>query len=75
VQRAGHPLGLINPALHRLSAMHAPGIVDVTRGNTTVAFTDGLTVHTVPGATAGPGYDFASGVGTVNAAEFARLCG
>src|SRR6202012_2911660 len=38
-QVAGHPLGLINPALYQLSAEHAPGIVDVTSGNTTVSVT------------------------------------
>ena len=38
-QVAGHPLGLINPALYALSAVRAPGLVDVTSGNNTVAFT------------------------------------
>jgi subtilase family serine protease len=40
-QVAGHPLGLINPALYRLEAAHAPGIVDVTSGNNTVSFDQG----------------------------------
>ena len=40
-QVAGHPLGLINPALYRLAAAHARGIVDVTTGNNTVSFTQG----------------------------------
>ena len=40
-QVAGHSLGLINPALYRLAAEHAPGIVDVTSGNNTVSFTPG----------------------------------
>ena len=31
-QVAGHPLGLVNPALYRLAAAHARGIVDVTIG-------------------------------------------
>jgi subtilase family serine protease len=66
-QVAGHPLGPVNPALYRLAAAHAPGIVDVTKGGNTVSFTQDGRRHTVPGFTAGPGYDLASGVGTVNA--------
>jgi subtilase family serine protease len=78
-QVAGHPLGLINPALYQLSAEHAPGIVDVTSGDNTVSFSLGGREHTVPGFHAGPGYNLASGVGTVNALyfvpELARLAG
>ena len=40
-QVAGHPLGQINPAIYRLEAEHAPGIVDVTSGNNTVSFDRG----------------------------------
>lgn len=70
-QVAGHPLGLINPALYKMSAMGAAaGIVDVTKGNNTVSFPQGGKVHTVTGFSARPGYDLASGVGTVNAAKF-----
>jgi subtilase family serine protease len=69
-QVAGHPLGLINPALYSLSASGAPGIVDVTKGNNTVSFTQGGTQHTVTGLSAQPGYDQASGVGTIDAARF-----
>jgi subtilase family serine protease len=78
-QVAGHPLGLINPALYRLAARHAPGIVDVTSGNNTVTFdrpangegpgkqvTAGKPV-TVKGYPARKGYDLVTGVGTVNA--------
>jgi len=68
-QVAGHSLGLINPALYALSAAHAPGLVDVTKGNNTVSFLQPLLV-TVQGYHAGPGYDLASGVGTVDAALF-----
>jgi subtilase family serine protease len=71
-QVAGHSLGLINPALYRLAAEGAPGIVDVTSGNNTVSFSQGGHEHTVRGFTATPGYDLASGVGTVNAAYFVR---
>ena len=79
-QVAGHPLGLINPALYKMSAMgRAAGIVDVTKGNNTVSFPQGGKVNTVTGFRARPGYDLASGVGTVNAARFvpwlAKLAG
>jgi subtilase family serine protease len=69
-QVAGHRLGPVNPALYRLAAAHAPGIVDVTKGNTTVSFSQGGRLHTVRGFAARRGYDLASGVGTVNAALF-----
>jgi subtilase family serine protease len=71
-QVAGHSLGLINPALYKLSAEGAPGITDVVSGNNTVSFSQGGHEHTVPGFTAVAGYDLASGVGTVNAAYFVR---
>jgi subtilase family serine protease len=78
-QMAHHSLGLINPALYELSARQAPGLVDVTTGNNTVAFTQNGTLFTVNGFDAGPGYDLASGVGTINAAlfvpELARAAG
>jgi subtilase family serine protease len=71
-QVAGHPLGAVNPALYRLAAGHARGIVDVTKGNTTVSFTQGGRRHTVGGFTATRGYDLASGVGTVDGRYFVR---
>jgi subtilase family serine protease len=71
-QVAGHPLGVINPYLYQLSARHAPGIVDVVAGNNTVSFIQGGKTHTVYGFRAGPGYDLASGVGTVDAFYFVR---
>ena len=71
-QVAGHSLGLINPALYTMAAEHAPGIVDVTSGNNTVSFTQGGHEHTVRGFSARPGYDLASGLGTINAAKFVR---
>lgn len=78
-QAAGHPLGFLNPLLYLLAAEHAPGIVDVTRGRTAVALvSDGVTTH-ARGWTAGPGYDLATGLGTVDAAhlvtELAALSG
>jgi subtilase family serine protease len=69
-QVARHRLGPVNPALYRLAAAHAPGIVDVTKGNTTVSFSQDGRLHTVRGFAARRGYDLASGVGTVNAALF-----
>ncbi len=72
-QVAGHSLGNINNRLYRLANFHNfAGVVDVTQGNNTFGpFTnsDGTT-HTVVGFTAGPGYDLASGNGTVDAARF-----
>ena len=69
-QVAGHPLGLINPALYLMSAAHLPGLVDVTSGNNTVTFSQNGQTYTVQGYSARPGYDLASGVGTVNGAAF-----
>src|SRR6516162_7368065 len=69
-QVAHHPLGLINPALYAMAAQHQPGLVDVTSGSNSVSFSQGGHEHTVHGFTAGPGYDLASGIGTVNAAAF-----
>jgi subtilase family serine protease len=78
-QVAGHPLGLLNPALYALSAAGAPGIVDVTSGNNSVVFPQGGKQVSVPGFPALPGYDLAAGVGTINAAlfvpELARAAG
>jgi subtilase family serine protease len=71
-QEAHHSLGLINPKLYALGERHAPGLVDITSGTNTVAFSQGnpLVNYTVTGYVAGPGYDLASGLGTVNAALF-----
>jgi subtilase family serine protease len=69
-QVAGHPLGLINPALYAMSARHLPGIVDVTSGNNTVSFTQGGKSYTVKGFSARAGYSPVAGVGTVNAKLF-----
>jgi subtilase family serine protease len=69
IQKAGHTLGSLNAALYAMSHNHAPGVVDVTSGNNTVSFTQGG-AHTVTGFGAGPGYDLATGVGTLNAASF-----
>jgi len=69
-QVAGHPLGLINPALYRMAAAHDRGIVDVTAGRNGGTFTVGTSQFTVRGFTAGPGYDLVTGLGTVDARYF-----
>jgi subtilase family serine protease len=73
----GHKLGLINGALYKMTA--ADGLVDVTKGNNTFSFSRRDKTIVVPGFSARPGYDLASGLGTVNAALFvpalARLAG
>jgi subtilase family serine protease len=69
-QVAGHSLGLINPALYRLAAERQPGIVPVTSGNNTVSFTQDSREYTVTGFSARPGYNLATGLGTVDARYF-----
>jgi subtilase family serine protease len=61
-QFAGHRLGDVNAALYRLRGRSQNGIVDVTTGDISFA---GVT-----GPSAGPGYDLASGWGTIDAASF-----
>jgi subtilase family serine protease len=69
-QVAGHRLGLLNPALYAMKATGAPGLVPVTSGNNTVTFTQNGKTYTLTGYQAGPGYNLASGLGTVDAAAF-----
>jgi subtilase family serine protease len=69
-QVAGHSIGLINPYLYVMSLYRAAGIVDVLSGNNTVRFRQGGEWHVVAGYAAGPGYNLATGVGTVNAQLF-----
>jgi subtilase family serine protease len=69
-QVAHQPLGLINDALYAMKANNAPGLVPVTSGNNTVSFTQNGKNYKITGYKAGPGYNLASGNGTVNAAEF-----
>jgi subtilase family serine protease len=69
-QAAHHDLGLLNPRLYALGD-RSSGIIDITQGNTTVTFiqpSTGQTI-TVNGANAVPGYDVASGLGTVDGAR------
>ncbi len=67
-QVAGHPLGLINPALYKMLAARSPGLTDVVSGDNALRADDGT--PTIPGFSARPGYDLVSGVGTVNGARF-----
>jgi subtilase family serine protease len=70
-QLAGRRLGHLGGRLYELGK-HA--LVDVTQGNNTFGpFTnsDGNT-YTVQGYSAGPGYDLASGLGTIDANKFVR---
>jgi subtilase family serine protease len=71
-QAAGHWLGAINPDLYKLAVKSRSGIVDVTKGNNTVKFRQNGKSYTVHGWNAVPGYDLASGLGTVNASVFVR---
>ncbi len=71
-QAAGHWLGAINPDLYKMASARTSGIVDVTKGNNTVSFHQSGKSYTVRGWKAVPGYDLASGLGTVNAAVFVR---
>jgi len=69
-QVAGHPLGLINPALYRLAAEHAPGLVSITSGDNSVSFTRDHRTRAVTGYRAQPGYSLAAGLGTIDARYF-----
>jgi len=71
-QAAGHRLGWLNPRLYRLGAS---GLLDVTTGANAFTYCESAcgspseVDHTVAGFQAQPGYDLASGLGTVDAAR------
>jgi subtilase family serine protease len=65
-QQARHALGFINPALYKLGAEHAPGIVAISGGNNTVSF-GSTTVH---GYTVRNGYNLVTGLGSINGQYF-----
>ena len=76
-QIAGHPLGPINPRMYQLEKEGEGsnnGIVDVTSGNNTFVELneEGEPVLTIKGYEAKPGYDMASGLGTVDGFSFAH---
>lgn len=60
-QKAGHPLGFLNPAIYKLaqSAAYANDFHDITMG-------DNKLLETQNGFSAGPGYDLTTGWGTPN---------
>jgi subtilase family serine protease len=68
-QAAGHRLGLINNDLYLLGHFKAPGIPDITAGNNSVSFQQDGQDISVTGFNAVPGYDLASGLGTVDGAK------
>ena len=72
-QAAGHWLGPINADLYKMATASKSGIVDVTKGNNTVSFSQNGKTYTVHGWDAVAGYDLASGLGTVNADVFVRM--
>jgi subtilase family serine protease len=69
-QEAGHPLGMINPALYRMAASHDPGIVDIVHGDNGFTIPGSPKSFRIKGFSAQPGYDLVTGLGTVNAALF-----
>lgn len=73
-QVAHRSLGPVNRSLYLLASLGARGIADVTSGNNTVSFRQGRqhALHTVRGFRARPGYDLASGLGTIRAPAFVR---
>lgn len=73
-QAAGHRLGNINPGLYKLGKLSQnpvfgkfTGIQDVTVGN--------ISDNGVTGPSAGPGYDMATGWGTIDGAYFVPALG
>jgi len=64
----GPPAPVGPPENAAVTAGPADGIVDVVNGNNSV--TNASSKVIVPGFTAGPGFDVASGWGTINAARF-----
>ena len=77
-QAAGRRLGWLNPKLYRL---RGAGLVDITHGDNTFVFcasgcgTAGEVDTTVTGFRATPGYDLASGLGTIDAARLVQALG
>jgi subtilase family serine protease len=62
IQKLGHRLGYLNPALYRLAHSANNGIVDVVGGNNSYAGVTGWPVVA--------GYDMGTGWGTIDAAKF-----
>jgi subtilase family serine protease len=72
-QRAGHDLGLVNPAIYRIgrSPAYRSAFHDITAGSNTVI----ISSVTVTGYAAGPGWDPVTGWGTPNADVLVPLLG
>ncbi len=68
-QVAATSLGLLNPALYALGQAKAPGLIDVRSGGNSVAFLQGGRRYSVTGWNSRPGFDLASGWGTINGAK------
>jgi subtilase family serine protease len=69
-EEAGHPLGLLNPALYALKGTTDSGLVAVTSGTNTVSFESHGKRVTVRGFDATAAYNLATGLGTIDAARF-----
>ncbi len=72
-QIAGRGLGVINPYLYEMGDATGSGLTDITTGNNTVTVSQAGDTFVVPGYSAGPGYDLASGIGEPNASFPAQL--
>jgi kumamolisin len=73
VQAVGHRIGWINPELYRLARQPDSGIVDVTTGSNDLDHAQpgpGGSSVSFRGFPARPGYDLATGLGTIDAARF-----
>ena len=73
VQAVGHRIGWINPELYALAQRPGDGIVDVTSGSNDLdhgQVTPGGATVSFRGYAAVPGYDLATGLGTIDASRF-----
>lgn len=70
-QANGADLGFLNPKLYRIGS-GTPVLPDITKGNTTVVFSGSSKPITVTGYRAIPGYDLATGLGTVDATKLVK---
>ena len=68
-QKAGHPLGFVNPAIYRIARgpRYHKAFHDTTTGNNTVVLTSTSPPATITGYQAGPGWDPVTGWGTPDA--------
>ena len=77
-QAAGQRLGFLNDRLYNLLGRKHSGLVDVTVGDNTFSFCTAAcdipqpVITTVPGYAATPGYDMATGLGTIDGTLLVR---